>query len=882
MANNIDDKVSALAKSEGIKNINTYIELKQKIDELENSNSINTDEYKKLNKILAQVKKELNDIASAQTKLEKSVKKWDETHGMALTKLKMGWNDVNRGIAGVLSSSKSLLEPWAKADKAASSYAKSVGMTGVAIESLRKNTVKFISDSDIAIRFNKSAEELLKLQQTYSTTVGRNILLSNKQKESFAALSAVVGDDMAVRLSTQMENFGLSADEAGKRVTAIFNDSSEKGIAFETYAKNFADNIKIAQNYTFKEGLRGLAAMVEKSVAIKLNLSQATALADKVSTVEGAIKTASQLQVLGGPFAAYSNPLAMMYEGLNDIGKLQDRIINMYGNLGSFNYKTGEMEVSAFNKMRIKKAAETMGLDYSNVMESINAQGKRNAMDDVLDNIGLTKSQKEFLYNKATFQDGQWGVSDLKGNFHKLSDITKGGSNNSQLQTLINENKSEAENIADIAEMLRSYFDKTEGFQKGIQNEQAKILEPVGKMVSDAVERLGSIDGLVKTIAYISLAKNIFPIAGGIYNTINGLGRIGQGVGGTFSGGIGNGKTPAAAPRGYTYRGGSWYRNNKTGKNVFRRADGTFWTSNHKNATQVNSPKNNGGWSTAARIKTGLGLGAASYGLDIWQNNRVANNNFQGTTTLGISSSALKGASLGAMFGWPGVLVGGLIGLGVGALSNNTKKEIEQQLGVKLNGKYSEKEYQTIATTNSYSLLNSSLKEKIKNNGDDEQLKQYFSNKKGYANGGILSGPSHINGGMPILGSNQVVEGGEFVVNKESTKRHFNELQKINSETSSITPIEPLGKTLKVIENVAKSCEITQNKTKNDKIQIEPININFNGTIKLDTGKQNIDITREIRENPQLLREITNMITKQININMNGAFNKNDFRQKYI
>ena len=53
--------------------------------------------------------------------------------------------------------------------------------------------------------------------------------------------------------------------------------------------------------------------------------------------------------------------------------------------------------------------------------------------------------------------------------------------------------------------------------------------------------------------------------------------------------------------------------------------------------------------------------------------------------------------------------------------------------------------------------------------------------------GGILNGPSHANGGMPILGSDIEVEGVEYVVNKTSTANNRALLDFINSSTSTVT-----------------------------------------------------------------------------------------------
>lgn len=55
-----------------------------------------------------------------------------------------------------------------------------------------------------------------------------------------------------------------------------------------------------------------------------------------------------------------------------------------------------------------------------------------------------------------------------------------------------------------------------------------------------------------------------------------------------------------------------------------------------------------------------------------------------------------------------------------------------------------------------------------------------------YADGGILSGPSHSRGGIPVGNTNIEVEGGEMVVNKRDTARYSDVLHKINKNDPSV------------------------------------------------------------------------------------------------
>lgn len=55
-----------------------------------------------------------------------------------------------------------------------------------------------------------------------------------------------------------------------------------------------------------------------------------------------------------------------------------------------------------------------------------------------------------------------------------------------------------------------------------------------------------------------------------------------------------------------------------------------------------------------------------------------------------------------------------------------------------------------------------------------------------YAEGGILSGPSHSDGGIPVGRTNIEVEGGEMVVSKRNTERYRDVLYKINRNDPSV------------------------------------------------------------------------------------------------
>jgi hypothetical protein len=59
-----------------------------------------------------------------------------------------------------------------------------------------------------------------------------------------------------------------------------------------------------------------------------------------------------------------------------------------------------------------------------------------------------------------------------------------------------------------------------------------------------------------------------------------------------------------------------------------------------------------------------------------------------------------------------------------------------------------------------------------------------------FADGGLLNGKRHSQGGMRIEGSNIEVEGGEYVVNRESTSKNLGLVRYINSERRELKPAD--------------------------------------------------------------------------------------------
>ena len=438
----------------------------------------------------------MNNLNSAVDSLGK--KKYDTNVASRLVTINNLVNGIGRSLKNMDSSLHNFVKPWEDADVAASKYAKTVAMTKAGMDSLRDTTIKNVVHSKIGIDYNMSTDELLAAQQSYVQGVGRNLRIDNKGQESLAAMHAVMGgreNDLAVAF----ENFGVGLEKTGEHAGEMFKTAAKHGISFEKLTDNVAKNIKIAQNYTFKNGLKGLESMAAKAAALKMDMGQVAALADKVSSVEGAIGVASKLQVLGGPFASMADPLGMMSEGLMDMEGLMDRVTNMIGGLGNFNKATGQVEVSAFNKQRVKAAADAMGISYDQLMESVNAQAKRQEIEAQINKSGnakgLNKDMQELIKNSATFnEEGKAGVS-INGEFKTLDELS-----NDDYEELVKETQDESKDIKDIARNVRSLADIRSGVKKQKEANQAQMTGWLGKSMKYITDKVGNMNGLLKAL----------------------------------------------------------------------------------------------------------------------------------------------------------------------------------------------------------------------------------------------------------------------------------------------------------------------------------------------------------------------------------------------
>ena len=320
---------------------------------------------------------------------------------------------------GILSALKAIISLGDERDRATSTYARTIGGGRQGKINAGQQWSDFRNSAANRPELGFEFGEYISAATEYAEARGRSTeRMSNEDLASSIMLKRMgIGADALNNFDT----FGKSLQETDRYFAKLYGEVSKKGLSFKNVSKAVNDNLKQAQSHTFANGLRGLEQMAEKSVQLKYNMQQVFTLADKVSEIEGAISTAANLSVLGGQFAQFSNPMQLLYEGLNDVEALNDRMVKMFSGKAHWDAEKGEMTMDAIPREFIKQAAKAAGLDPNEMLNMSFNEAKLNRISSQI-RPGTDKDTAEYIRNLGELdKNGQEYVS-IKNEKHYLNE----------------------------------------------------------------------------------------------------------------------------------------------------------------------------------------------------------------------------------------------------------------------------------------------------------------------------------------------------------------------------------------------------------------------------------------------------------------------------
>tara|TARA_Y100000389_G_scaffold4657_1_gene4414 strand:- start:4285 stop:6879 length:2595 start_codon:yes stop_codon:yes gene_type:complete len=522
-------------------------------------------------------------------------------------------------------------------------------------------------------------KELAVLQKGYSEEIGRSVMLT---REGLMAMGEMVegtglGEQFAIGMAGAMDDFGASVGTSRDLIEETMNIADSMGVNSAKAAESMQKNLKFAQKYNFKNGVKGLAKMTSEALRLKLDLDGIAGLADKVFRPEGAIELSAQLSTMGGAFARMANPMQLMFKARNDFAGFAKDVGKATSEFVQFNKEEGTFDImGGLAADRMRELANMLNISVEE-LKKMGTQQKRIQMIGSVSPINIPEKDKAMVESLAEIgKNGKITINTGK-EVKDLKDL-----NNDDLKLL----RKKEQSLDKRAKEARSALDVFEDIQKQLQGLLLPLasglkegMQPLQDMMMDLSKKKGfydSIQSFAKSIgSFIAdFGKSVIPTIASWVDSLGPKGMLAAVIGFKAATWIARGMSLGlgfnltARVRGGV--GGSGGGTGKIGK-------GSGFRSDYKTARQAGFSRrqafkesrmlNRG--SRMGGMGLGLGLGLAGMGLGMARGQMDDRNSGTGKA-LGIGSSALSGAGTGAMIGsmiLPGI--GTAIGAGLGGLA---------------------------------------------------------------------------------------------------------------------------------------------------------------------------------------------------------------------
>ena len=410
-----------------------------------------------------------------------------------------------------LNFSKSIENVVQATDESAKQIANITGMSGANAKQYEDfmfkalKNLSFQNSEGKTTYLDEDSKSLLQAQKLYNEATTRNQVMSSEEFIKNSMLGTVLGDkNLASTLLGDMDYFNKSIETGTDLIFEMFKEANKAGVSNKKFAKDLQQNLKLAQKYTFKGGIKGMMEMSLWAQKTRFNMQGLESIVDKVQDggLEGVITQAAKLQVLGGHMAMGSDPIAMMYEAWSDPESLAKRFSDMTKGIGHFNSKTGEVDIKGADAMMLKQYAEATGINYNDARAQITQRIKGEQIDKQLRNK-YTDQQKALIYNKAKLnENGDWVVTLDNGQTKGINELEEGDWN-SLMPT--------EESIEDYVSKIYSILNEERGAKNKQQSDLADatrdtILEEFRKRIeltltSTEGERGKALIGMIKESA---------------------------------------------------------------------------------------------------------------------------------------------------------------------------------------------------------------------------------------------------------------------------------------------------------------------------------------------------------------------------------------------
>jgi len=274
------------------------------------------------------------------------------------------------------------------------------------------------------VSINGTVKDITDGMQGLYDALGRAVVPSSAVLEKMVEMSKATGIGTLEigKMTGEFMKLTFSQEKSMKLINSISESARRSGLNVKSVLTEVQKNISKVNAYNFKGGVDGLTKMVLEAQRLGSTIDDIGAASLGRSFAfdpEKAIEAASSMSMLGGSMSDLMNPFQLMNMGANNVGKLQNNLLEMSKSAFKVNQATGEIETNAIAQQRL--------------YEQLKAFGKEGEYDKFI-NMGRESAKQAMIVQKVSesglgnlFGEGKMFDEKQQGLISQLAEIGPGG-----------------------------------------------------------------------------------------------------------------------------------------------------------------------------------------------------------------------------------------------------------------------------------------------------------------------------------------------------------------------------------------------------------------------------------------------------------------------
>jgi len=391
-----------------------------------------------------------------------------EVIGMEKDLEKQFMETVHELVSGFTAMIKKIDDNLMNLDNQSHFIARNFGFYGNSLEQYTK------AAADINVQMagiGKTYEQFKQSQENYIKESGRNVLMNGNEGLMTSSLDMLfgLGDGEASQLMGAMNVFNTSIESGSDIMFEMYKTANKMGVSNQKFAKDMQKNLKLAEKYQFKGGVKGMMDMALWAQKTRFNMDSLSGMLDKMHTgnIEDVLQTSAKLNVLGGAAGMLSDPMSMLYNAYMNPAEYAKNINKMIAGYGSFNKETGETTFNIAEQMRIEAIASATGTSKEDLMNQARQANKEKVLKQKFGNR-FSGEKMDLLTQHATYdQKNKKWVINVMGNDGKVTqrNVEDLRENSEEFENIFP--KDTQEQLVDVAKRILSLKEREVAIDEG-------------------------------------------------------------------------------------------------------------------------------------------------------------------------------------------------------------------------------------------------------------------------------------------------------------------------------------------------------------------------------------------------------------------------------